>query len=89
MVFDYRRPSCLSRRWADLAFGIAGGVLAFRTYQKKNIPEDRQLLALLQRGYDADKQKQRLAAEAELEQEATAELSKLFENEQNSTEKRI
>lgn len=57
----------------------------------KYIPEDRRLQALLNRGYNVDKQKQKLAAEAELEKEASAELAKLFEAEQknNKTAARI
>lgn len=80
-------------RWFDIGIGLASGVFAFHTYQMKYIPEDRRLQTLLKRGYNVDKQKERLAAEAELENEATAELAKLFEGEQgnskNSTAARV
>lgn len=40
---------------------------------------------MLKRGYNVDKQKERLAAEAELEKEASVELAKLLEGEQVNT----
>lgn len=74
-----------STRWVDLGVGIASGVFAFNEYQKRNYPEERRLLPLLKRGYNQDKQNDRLAAEAELEKEASVELAKLMESEQLNT----
>jgi hypothetical protein len=69
----------------DLGVGIASGVFAFNEYQKRNHPEERRLIPLLKRGYNANKQTDRLAAEAELEKEASVELAKLMESERTST----
>jgi len=78
-------PIPLLCRWVDLGVGLASGVFAFSEYQKRNFPEERRLLPLLQRGYNRDKQNDRLAAEAELEKEASVEIAKLMENEQIGT----
>lgn len=72
-------------RWVDIGLGLASGVFAFHTAQAKYVPEDRRLIPLLKRGYNADKQKERLAAEAELEKEASVELAKLLEGEQQDS----
>lgn len=75
----------ISNRWVDIGIGIASGLFAFNQSQLKNVPEDQRLFSLLKRGYNIDQQKERLAAEAELEKEASAELAKLLEGEQTNT----
>lgn len=76
-------------RWADVALGVSSGVFAFHQSQQKWVAEERRLVALLKRGYDVDKQKEKRLAEAELEKEASEELSKLFNSVEGTKEEQM
>ena len=61
---------CIPLRYADLAWGAASGLLAFKLSQDKNLPQERHLQQLIRRGYHANLQQQ--AAQAEIEAQAIA-----------------